>query len=134
MEARKAIENVATECLDSEFLDTRGEFLDALSAGGSAYLQTHFARIPRRVGARSLPPGLISIGDIRLDLGSLRTCDLLAADLLLHSADPSLEAVNLFRQGDAIECRMILRALPFLPADARVESLLIEAHRCNDEG
>ena len=93
MEARKAIEDVATECLDAEFLDTRGEFLDALESGGAAYLHTHFARVPRRVGTTHLPAKVISFGEIRLALASVRTCDLLAADLLLHSAEPNRQAI-----------------------------------------
>jgi hypothetical protein len=58
---------------------------------------------------------------------------LLAADLLLHLPDPLASAVTLFRQGDGLERRMILKALAFLPVKSPVTHLLLEAHRSNDE-
>ncbi|MAG55047.1 MAG: hypothetical protein CMJ83_02025 [Planctomycetes bacterium] len=130
---RKVVEDAFISMVDPKYLDRRGEYLDRLDADGLAFLEVHFAGLPRKTARDLIDGGIVPVGDGRVDLGALRVCDLFAADLLLRlpSVDGHLE--KLYFQGDAEERRMVLRALPFIESGATVCRLMAEAHRTNDE-
>lgn len=102
---------------------------------GTAHLEVWLASLPRKVGRDGLAPEIVSGPDARVDLGSLRVCDLAAADLIVRATEGAADAAveRLYFQGDAEERRMILRALPFLRLGDATGRLLVEAHRTNDQ-
>ncbi|MFT7618642.1 MAG: hypothetical protein ACI97A_002289 [Planctomycetota bacterium] len=132
-----SIELVTELCrdhLDSQALANLNNMREKCGQGGWAYLEVHFASLPRKLGRGfiDVPQDQITSG---IRLGSLRTCDLGAASLLLEIESAGTEArlFDLYAQGDALERCMILKALSFLPHDDNTIRLLQEAHRTNDE-
>jgi len=131
---RKVVEDVFVGNLDPTHLDLRGELLDRLDREDSAFLEVHFAGLPRKAGRELLTGvGVVKVGSGHVDLSVYRVCDLFAADLLprIRTTDGFLD--RLYRQGDAEERRMVLRSLPFAVPGASVVRLMEEAHRTNDE-
>lgn len=118
-------------CEQQEVLKTMS---GRLEEDGPAFLEVHFASLPRKIG-RGFVEAETDAKKNGLRLASMRHCDLGAADLLVRNAasDSPLDLFQLYNQGDALERRMILKALNFLPHDACSIRLLQEAHRTNDE-
>ncbi len=128
------ISQLCDEHLNGEQKETLKAMGARLEKDGASYLEIHFASLPRKIG-RSFVEAEAEAKVNGLRLASMRHCDLAASELLVRNAEhgSSLDLFQLYDQGDALERRMILKALNFLPGDATSIRLLQEAHRTNDE-
>ena len=130
---------LARRLLDDHLPDDGREALETLEAkareGGLAWLEIHFASLPRKIGRDTVRGGLLRDGEVAVVAESFRLCDL-AAPLVLEAAGVADDAdvlERLYFQGDHEERRMMMKALPFLPLSGATTRLLQEAHRTNEE-
>jgi hypothetical protein len=123
---------------DALSADARGslaELEDKARKGGAAWLDVHFASLPRKIGRETLRGGITSEAEVSIVAESYRLCDLAAA-LVIDAGGIAGEAEaieQLYFRGDHEERRMTLKALPFLPITEASRRLLQEAHRTNEE-
>ena len=132
--AATKIDEFLNRVLATEQQQLRSQMHAALKSKGRSYLEVHLASLPRKFGREYLSVSAPTI-DCRIDMRTFRLCDVLASDLLMAfvSTQGSADLVDLYFQGDALEKRMILKAMIFLGMSAASERILQEAHRTNDE-
>lgn len=105
------------------------------------YLQVVFPSLPRRFRGGKKPGNPVCLGKTLLDPGTWSESDIAATLLLMSEDSPLYKSENdgtayvweLYRAGDALERHMILKALPYLDLKPLSISLIIEAHRTNDQ-
>lgn len=103
------------------------------------FFLTHFASLPRRFRGRANAAPPLKAGEIMLNPSTYHERDFAAALLLADSCifpdqAQAVEAgVALYNGGDAIERRMLLKALPFIASNKLSETLIMEGHRSNDQ-
>jgi hypothetical protein len=90
-----------------------------------------FPGLPRRFGRDAVRGGPTDLGGSRVDLDAFRTCDLVAAWLLLQCTATEAELWDLYSHGDIDERAMLLRALHFLPVGPITVRLFGEVQRTN---
>ena len=103
------------------------------------FLLTYLASVPRRFRGAPQTGATLKFNEILLESATYFERDLAGAWLLTHSdlfnsETGALEAgLALYMSGDAIERRMILKALPFIGHTALSQTLIMEGHRSNDQ-
>lgn len=121
--ARELLERVGSDWLRETAM---------LIAAETAELAPAFAAAPRQVGRAPLPPGPLLCGpDDPVPTDGWTIDDAARALLLLAAGEPAA-VWDVYRGGDSVEKRAVVRALPLLPDGAALVDLALDAGRTNE--